>query len=98
MAVQLRDYGRSITNEDVGNRVLSDIKTALKTSDVVDVDFAGIASMTTSCAKQVFGTLYADMGPEAFFSRLVLKNASEDLRIVINNGIKSAIEDLDEGE
>jgi hypothetical protein len=50
--------------------------------------------MATFNAKQIFGKLYLELGANEFFEKLEIKNASDDLKLIIRLGIQSAIDDF----
>jgi hypothetical protein len=92
--MQLSKFGSVINDTQTGSQVYQAISDELKrSSSPVDVDLTGVITMATFCAKQIFGKLYLELGQSAFFSRLILKNASSDLRFIIRTGIDSALED-----
>ena len=48
--------------------------------------------MATFCAKQIFGKLYMELNPDVFFSNIKIKNANDDVKLIIRMGIQNAIE------
>ena len=89
--IRLIDYSNTITDPSIAETILRDIRDALGKQDSISVVFTGVDIMTTSCAKQIFGQLYLELGPEVFYQRMQLKDVDEDLRIIIKNAIQSAI-------
>ena len=61
--------------------------------DEVDVSMTHIVSMTTFCAKQVFGRLYVELGREEYRRRVRLVNVSEDVNFIIRIGITNAVKE-----
>lgn len=84
----------TITSPERGESLYKRIKADLALG-VVDVDFSGVLTMTTYCAKQVFGSLYRELGSSKFYSSARFANVSEDLKIIIQAGIESALQDAD---
>lgn len=93
MKLGIINYGAIISDQKLGERILAEIQKAIKNDGVCIVDFKDVKSMATFNAKQIFGKLYIELGPENFFTKVEILNASEDIRIIITMGIQSAIED-----
>ena len=93
MKIELRTFGNIISDENSGDIIYSKINDILKKTDNCVVDFTGIKSMATFNAKQIFGRLYLELGPEGFFQKIEIKNASGDLQLIIRLGIENALED-----
>ena len=88
--VCLNQYAPIISDEQIGEEIYKVINDALS-NDIVTVDFDGVKSMATFCAKQIFGKLYKGLGPESFYEKIFIKNANEDLKVIIRMGIVSAL-------
>jgi len=92
--MKLSKFGSVINDTQTGALVYQAISDELKKSSLpIDIDLAGVITMATFCAKQIFGKLYLELGQAEFFGRLILRNASSDLRFIIRTGIDSALED-----
>lgn len=91
--LNLTKYGPIISDKSIGDEIYTLIKTNLSKHNLLKLDLASIKSMATFNAKQIFGRLYLELGSTAFFEKLVLSNASEDLKIIIQIGIQNALED-----
>lgn len=63
------------------------------TNNTIIMDMSGIISMTTICAKIIFGRLCKHLGPEKYHSNIKFVGKSEGLDIVIRMGIASALQD-----
>ena len=81
------NYSEAITNEQVGLKLKIEIDKELQSSDVIEVDFDGVLTMTTNCAKQIFGEMYEKMGAEQFYRRIIMIAANEDIQLSITQGI-----------
>lgn len=91
-------FGAVINDTQTGATIYNTIKQALeKPSNQVEVELLGVITMATFCAKQIFGRLYVEMGQSDFFARLIMKNATSDLKFIIRTGIESALEDIQAG-
>jgi len=97
MKIQLSDYGSIISDKQIGEKIYHTLSSALKKGVLVEIDFQGIKSMATFCAKQIFGALYLELTPPVFFEKIEMKNVSEDLKLIIKMGIQDAIETRDSG-
>ncbi|MDM1368856.1 STAS-like domain-containing protein [Myroides marinus] len=91
--IEIKEFGPIVSNKETGEKIYQMITDALKKEAIVTVDLEGILSMATFCAKQIFGKLYLDLEPHFFFERIKIKNANNDLKLIINMGIHSAIND-----
>ena len=93
MTIKISEYGAVISDDETGATVYNSLKTALNKYSKVEVSFEGVITMATYCAKQIFGKLYLDLGSKAFFDRLLLTHASQDIKFIIRTGIESALSD-----
>jgi len=93
MKMKINSYGPIISDKSIGAKIYEELSSALKDKDVVNVDFIGVVSMATFCAKQIFGRLYIELGADSFFQRIKLLNVNEDLKIIIKMGIQSALDE-----
>ena len=90
--IQLSQYAPVISDEQTGQEIYNMIRDALS-QDVIVVDMSGVKSMATFCAKQVFGQLYKELGSSVFYSKIQIKNANDDIKVIIRMGIVSALND-----
>lgn len=90
--IQLKQYAPVISDEQTGQEIFSTIKKALTEGPVV-IDMSDVKSMATFCAKQIFGQLYKDLGPSEFYTKIQIRNANDDLKVIIRMGIVSALND-----
>ncbi len=86
-------YGPIISDKIIGDKIYNDIKNILDNDSEVLIDLKDVIAMATFCAKQIFGKLFINLGQEMFSERVLISNASQDLKIIINMGIQSAIEE-----
>ena len=94
MKIKINSFGPIISDKSVGMKIYDEISTTLKNKEVVNVDFIGVVSMATFCAKQIFGRLYIELGADVFFKRVKFINVNEDLKIIIKMGIQSALDEI----
>ncbi len=93
MKIELKTYGLIISDQESGKIIYEKIKNQIETHGKCVVDFKDIKSMATYNAKQIFGKLYLELGSTAFFEKIEIQNASDDLKLIIRLGIQSALED-----
>lgn len=89
--VDLREYAPIISTKETGDIIFNKIVEANPKSNVVEINMGGIKSMATFCANQIFGRLYKELKPEVFGKNIIIKNASDDVRPIIQLGIRFAI-------
>lgn len=92
--VSLTQYAPVIRDREVGQKIYDSIKEMKPEEEVVTIDFKGIVTMATFCAKQIFGKLYMELNPDVFFSNIKIVNANEDVRLIIRIGIQNAVETI----
>lgn len=92
--LSLNKYSPIISDKSIGQEIYDSIDNYLKKGESVEIDLGSIKSMATFCAKQIFGKLYLSLGSQTFFERVVIKNASEDVKTIIRIGIQNAIQEL----
>lgn len=90
--ISLQNYAPIISNRRVGEEIYQLIMSKNPHRNEVEVDLDKIKSMATYCARQIFGQLYLDLGPERFSKNIIILNATEDVQLIIKLGIKYAIE------
>jgi hypothetical protein len=93
MKIELKKYGLIISDQDSGKIIYEKIKHQIESHTKCIVDFQDVKSMATYNAKQIFGKLYLELGSNDFFEKIEIKNASDDLKLIIRLGIQSALED-----
>ena len=92
--IDLNKYAPLITRRELGDEIYSLIKQELDKNDVVEVRMDRIVSMTTFCAKQIFGRLYVEMGREEYRQRVRLVNPSDDVSFIIRIGVTNAMKEM----
>lgn len=93
MEIGIKKYGHIISDKEIGQSLLEEIRKALTENSKVILDFTDVKSMATFCAKQVFGRLYLDLKPEIFYTRLEFINVNADVQLLIKIGIQSALDE-----
>lgn len=93
--INLNKYAPLITRRELGDEIYSLIKEELNVSDEVEILMTDVVSMTTFCAKQIFGRLYVELGREEYRRRVHLINSSDDVNFIIRIGITNAVKEFD---
>lgn len=89
--IYLKTYGNVISDEMIGDEILSKVKSVLNDEGVVEVDFSEVITMATFCARQVFGKLYVDLGREAFIKKVLLFNANDTIKAIVSDAIEFSV-------
>lgn len=88
--IKLSEYAPSIGEEDDGKKILAEIKAHLATTEEIVLDFTGIQTLATICAKLIFGTLYKELGKEQFFNKIMIANSTRTVKRSIKLGVEFA--------
>lgn len=91
--INLNKYAPLITRRELGEEIYTLIKQGLERNDELEVSMSQIVSMTTFCAKQIFGRLYVELGREEYRRRIHLINLSDDVNFIIRIGITNAVKE-----
>ncbi len=91
--IDLNKYSPLVTRRELGDEIYTLIKEGIDKNGEVDVMMTKIVSMTTFCAKQIFGRLYVELGREEYKKRVHLVNVSEDVNFIIRIGITNAVKE-----
>ena len=91
--INLDGYAPLITRRELGDEIYSLIRQRLEEDGDVEVLMTNIVSMTTFCAKQIFGRLYVELGREEYRQRVHLVNPSDDVNFIIRIGITNAVKE-----
>lgn len=93
--INLETYQPAITNPNKAEEVYKLIKNNNPHINAIKIDLGGIETMTTQCAKMIFGRLYIDLGADVFYQNIELANCSDGLLLVIEFGIEHALKMVD---
>ena len=91
--INLNKYAPLITRRELGGEIYNLIRHGLDKSGEVEVSMTHIVSMTTFCAKQIFGRLYVELGRDEYRRRIRLVNLSDDVNFIIRIGITNAVKE-----
>lgn len=91
--ISLKQYGQAITSKEIALKILAQIQKDLHTAPVV-IDFSDVFTITTSCAKLIFGPLYKKLGPDKFLNDIEFVGINEDIEIIVKEGIADYIDEI----
>jgi hypothetical protein len=89
--IDLSAYAPIISDKNVGEEIYDKIKDAQPRTNSIEISMQGVISMTTYCAKQIFGRLYNQLGAKLFEQNINFDGVSEDLMLIIKMGIRNAM-------
>jgi hypothetical protein len=91
--IELSSFDTTISSEELGETILSEIRSSLKNNSRVSLNFRKIDAITTFCAKQIFGTLYFELGEAGFYDKIGFHDVPEEIQFIITRSIYDSIED-----
>lgn len=90
--VKLSDYGLIIRDEYIGNIIYLDLRSKISEESRIVINFSGVVSIATFCARQIFGKLFLELGATRFSEQMSLENASDSVKSVISEAIRYSLE------
>lgn len=90
MSERVQLIENTITSQEVAKEYYQKIISLNPKENEIVVDLKNVVTMTTKCARIIFGDIYIALGPELFYKNIVLENCSEGLQLVIEFGIEHA--------
>lgn len=85
---RLRDCDADLLTRAQGERIrarLAELHEQLPPGGLLEIDLAGVGTMTPSFADECFGKLAERVGQQSFRSSISLKGADETIRVLINS-------------
>ena len=79
--------GYNFTSQDDTVKIVEEIINYLSANDKIVIDFENVNLMTTTAAKSILQPIANKYGYNNIFSKLIFKNVSEDLKIIIATAI-----------
>lgn len=89
--INLEAYAPAITQKSKAEEIFENIKRLNPQTEHIVIDMKNIITMTTQCARIVFGMLYLLLTADTYYQNIELRNVSEDLQTIIDMGIDHAI-------
>lgn len=80
-------YGCNFTSQDDTVQVVEEIIKYLNINDKIVIDFQNVNLMTTTAAKSILQPIANKFGYNEIFSKLIFKNVSDDLKIILATAI-----------
>lgn len=92
----LTEYAPLFVDKEKARTVFEEIMSHDPKNYPIEIDVTGIESMTTVCAKIIFGSIVREIGESTFYSNISFKGLTDELELIINMGIESAVEKKDD--
>lgn len=89
----MKQYAPLFVDRQRAQNVYEEILALNPGDNKIVVDLSGVVSMTTICAKFIFGRLYKKLGSELYHKNISFIGKSEGIDLVIRMGIASALQD-----
>lgn len=87
-----QEYAPSLSAKSTATAIFKKIMELDPSRNQIEIDLSNMVAMTTICARVIFGGLYLKLGDTLFSQNIKYKGMSEAIKIVINWGIESAVE------
>ena len=84
----MKPYGPLVTNENVAKEIYGNIIKMNPKINKVTIDMRGIITMTTQCAKAIFGQLYRELGYSVFYQNISIINKTDTISKIIRMSIE----------
>lgn len=85
-------YAPLFVDKDKAHKVFNEICLLNPSDEEIVIDMTGIESMTTICARIIFGELAKKIGLQTFYKQFKFRGLSNEVELVIDMGIASALE------
>ena len=89
----LTSFAPLFVDKEKAQKAYDDIMELDPTNNEIEVDMTGIESMTTLCGKIIFGRIAKEIGLSLFYKMIKFKGLTEEVELIINMGIHSAVEE-----
>lgn len=89
--ISLQKYAPTITQQSKAEEIYQSILALNPMQEQVTIDLKDIITMTTQCARIIFGELYRNLTAEVYYRNIRFLNKSKELHVIIDMGIKHAI-------
>ncbi|MBB6482707.1 STAS-like domain-containing protein [Spirochaeta isovalerica] len=91
MLYKMCEKSSDISSKEIGFEIAKDLLQLIKDHDEVEISLENIEIITTNCSKIIFGTIYLELGAEQFYKKIRITQADDEMKIIIQQGIKNAI-------
>lgn len=89
----MKEFAPLFVDKERANQIYDEIMALDPNNNMITVDLTGIISMTTICAKLIFGRLYKRLGSDTYHNSIHFIGKSDGVDLVIKMGISSALRD-----
>ena len=89
----MKDFAPLFVDKERANLIFNEMMALDPKNNIITVDLTGIISMTTICAKLIFGRLYKILGSDIYHNNVHFIGKSDGVDLVIKMGIASALRD-----
>ena len=89
----MKEFAPLFVNKEKANQIYDEIMALDPANNVITVDLTGIVSMTTICAKLIFGKLCKTLGSATYHSNILFLGKTDGVDLVIKMGIAIALRD-----
>lgn len=87
--ISLSKYAPVISDKVVGAEILTSIRDLNPRENTIYISMAGIISLTTFCAKQIFGALLKELGESLYDAHIHVDDTTADIDLIIEMGLDS---------
>jgi len=85
-------YGQHLSSTKKATELRQDILEQINLNFNVEVDFAGVRSISSGWARNAFGLIVKNKGEEFFKSHILISNMGKGVRVTILEGISEILE------
>ena len=89
----MKEYAPLFVNKERAFKIYEEIMLLDPEHNTITVDLTGIVSMTTICAKIIFGRLCKKLGSKVYHANIHFIGKTDGVDLVIKMGIASALRD-----
>ena len=89
----MKRYAPLFVSKETAYQIFDEILKLDPINNTIIVDLTGIVSMTTICAKIIFGRLCKRLGSTVFHENISFIGKTEGVDLIIRMGIASALRD-----
>ena len=89
----MKEYAPLFVNKERAYQIYDELLELDPIVNIITIDVTGIESMTTICAKIIFGRLCKKLGSAVYHNNIQFVGKSDGIDLVIKMGIASALRD-----
>ncbi|MBF0283957.1 MAG: STAS-like domain-containing protein [Magnetococcales bacterium] len=98
--MRMSDHARFLGSREAGQALRVKVANLLKADPgcKLVIDFSEVPVISSGVADELFGMLFADLGPMVFMSRIELRNVDSTIRGLIDKAIVKRLHQRTEGK